>query len=66
MPPLMLLNAAPYEFVWLARMPHPVFEVEETSQSVPVTKEPVMLSALESEEGIVQPGFVWTVTWLFV
>ena len=57
-PPPALLNAAPNEFVWLARMPHPVLEVVVTPQSVAVTKDPVMLSTLGSEVGIVQPGFV--------
>ena len=60
------MNAAPNEFVWLALTPQPWFPVCETAQLVPPTRVPVIAKELLSDVGIVHPGLVWIVAWLFV
>ena len=65
-PPPLLLKGAPKEFVASARTPHPALEVVATAQSVVPTRVPEMPSVVGSDEDIVQPGLVWSVTWLLV
>ena len=59
------MNPTPYEFDWVATMPHPAFPVSAAAQLVPPTTLPEMPSFELSEDGIVQPWLVWIVAWLF-
>lgn len=62
----MALNPAPNEFVSTDRTPHPAFCVSAAAQSCVLTSVPAMPSASAFVEGSAQPGFVCSVTWLFV
>ena len=65
-PPPLLLNGAPNEFVASARTPQPAFAVVEMSQSVVPTSVAEIPSVDGSEDDIVHPVVVCSVTWLLV